>query len=127
MKIKKNDLVTVISGKDRQLPPARVLRVFPARERVIVEGRNLMKKHIKGNPSAQTESQILETEAPIHVSNVMLYSEKIGKPVRTSKRWVGRDGALFTSEQEAAASFGEAAPRRIRKVRYAPKSDEIFE
>lgn len=127
MKIKKNDLVKVIAGKDRLLPPARVLKVFPTANKVIVEGRNLVRKHIRGNPSLQTESQILETEAPIHVSNVMIFSEKIDRPVRTSKRWIGKDGALFGAEAEARASFGDAAPARIRKVRYAPKSDEIFE
>ncbi|TVR01170.1 MAG: 50S ribosomal protein L24 [Deltaproteobacteria bacterium] len=127
MKIKKNDLVKVIAGKDRLLPPARVLRVFPDREKVIVEGRNLVKKHIKGNPSQQTESQILETEAPIHVSNVMLFSEKIGKPVRTTKRWVGKDGALFENEASARDSFDGSVPKRVRKVRFAPKSEEVFE
>ena len=127
MKIKKGDRVQVIAGKDRVLGPSRVLRVLPDANRVIVEGRNLVKKHRKGNSLLGTESRIEETEAPIHASNVMLWSEKLEAPVRTQKRWVGLEGALFATEADARGSFGEKVPARINKVRYSPKSEEVFE
>lgn len=127
MHVKKGDLVKVIAGKDRVQPPARILAVDVQGQRVIVEGRNLVKKHRKGNAALGTESRIEETEASIHVSNVLLWSEKLGKAVRTQKRWVGAGGALFATEAEAVESFGANVPQRIRKVRFSPKSEEIFD
>lgn len=126
MHVKKGDLVKVIAGKDRHLGPAKVLKAFPDTNRVIVEGRNLVKKHLRGNQVLGTESRIEETEAPIHASNVQLWSEKLGKPVRTQARWVGASDALFTNEAAARDSFDEA-PARVRKVRYAVASEEVFE
>jgi ribosomal protein L24 len=85
-----------------------------------------VKKHLRGNQMLGTESRIEEVEAPIHASNVLLWSEKIEKPVRTRMRWVGDGGSLFDSRDAAQASFSEV-PKRIRKVRWAPKSEEIFD
>ena len=126
MHVKKGDLVKVISGRDRHLGPAKVLKTFPGDNRVIVEGRNLVKKHKKGNQALGTESRIEETEAPIHASNVQLWSEKASKPVRTQARWIGAGEELFESEAAARASFDEA-PKRIRKVRYCAANGEVFE
>ena len=126
MHVKKGDLVQIIAGKDRVLGPSRVLKVLPRENRVVVEGRNLVKKHIRGNQFNGGESRIEQVEAPIHASNVMIFSEKINKPVRTQARFVGEDGNLFSSENEARASFSDP-PQRIKKVRYAVKSEEIFE
>jgi large subunit ribosomal protein L24 len=126
MHVKKGDKVKVVAGRDRHLGPAKVLEVIPSRNRVVVEGRNLVTKHVRGNQVLGTESQIVQTEAPIHASNVRLWSEKLGKPVRTQARWVGKDEKLYASKAEAAASY-DAAPERIRKVRFAPASEEVFE
>ncbi len=126
MHVKKGDTVKIIAGKERVLGPAEVLKVIPSQNRVIVEGRNLVKKHLKGNQLTGTESRIEEVEAPIHASNVMLWSKKIEAPVRTQSRFVGEGGDLFTTKGEALKSF-KVTPNRIRKVRYAKKSDEIFE
>lgn len=126
MHIKKGDLVQIISGSDRKLGPARVIRVLPTENRVVVEGRNLVKKHVKGNPALGRQSAILEIEAPVHASNVALFSQKLQRPVRTQMRWLGADGKAYESEQSAAATFA-TAPSRIRKVRYSTKADEIFE
>ena len=126
MHVKKGDLVKIIAGKDRQLGPSRVIEVLPAQNRVVVEGRNLVKKHIKGTQFNGGESRIEETEAPIHASNVLLWSEKISKPVRTQMRFVGMNGELFGDRKAAADSFPEP-PLRVKKVRYSPKSDEIFD
>ena len=73
-----------------------------------------------------TESRIEEVEAPIHASNVLLWSEKIEKAVRTRMRWVGDGGSLHDSERSALASFSDA-PKRLKKVRWSPKSEEIFD
>lgn len=125
MHIKKGDKVKIIAGKDRKLGPSEVLAVLPRDNRVIVQGRNLVKKHIKGVPGTGRESRIEEVEAALHASNVQLWSDKLGQPVRTQYRWVGADDKLFTNAAEATASLGGEA--KARKVRYAVKSEEIFE
>jgi large subunit ribosomal protein L24 len=73
MKIKKGDTVEVISGKDsgRQ---GRVLRVDRDRHRVVVEGVNMVKRHTRPNPQKKVQGGIVEREAAIHVSNLMVIS-----------------------------------------------------
>jgi large subunit ribosomal protein L24 len=80
MKITKNDSVMVIAGNDRG-KTGKVLKVFPKKNRVIVEGINIRKRHTKPN---QTNPQggILEKEAPINVSNVMILDPKSNEPTR---------------------------------------------
>ena len=70
-KIRRNDRVEVIAGKDKG-KQARVLRVLAERERVLVEGVGMMKKHVKPNPQRNIKGGIAEQESPIHLSNVML-------------------------------------------------------
>lgn len=78
--VKKDDTVFVISGKDKG-KKGRVLEAYPRENRVLVEGINMVKKHSK--PSQQNpQGGILTQEAPIHVSNVMLFDSKSGKPTR---------------------------------------------
>jgi large subunit ribosomal protein L24 len=127
MHVKTGDKVKIIAGKDRHLGPAEVLRVLPSENRVVVEGRNLVKKHIKGNPMMGTESRIEEVEAPIHASNVLLFSEELERGVRTQVRFAGADGELFKNKADAVESFDGEAPERIRKVRYCVKTEEIFD
>jgi large subunit ribosomal protein L24 len=76
--IKKNDQVMVIAGKDRGRK-GRVLKVLRDRNRLIVEGVNMVKRHRKVN---QQQGGIIEKEAAIHVSNVMLLDSKSDKPTR---------------------------------------------
>ena len=80
MKITKNDNVMVIAGNDRG-KTGKVLKVFPKKNRIIVEGINIRKRHTKPN---QTNPQggILEKEAPINVSNVMILDPKSNEPTR---------------------------------------------
>lgn len=125
MHVKKDDLVVVISGKERGMR-GRILNVLPNESRVIVEGRNLVKRHMKPNPLIGREGGIVEKEAPIHVSNVSLYSEKLDGPVRTQKRFVGASGDLFASKEEALRTY-DNAPKRVPKVRFSPKTNERFE
>jgi large subunit ribosomal protein L24 len=84
MKIKKGDLVQVITGKDKG-KQGKVVVAFPREDRVIVEGVNRVKKHVKAGQTQRGSKTggIITTEAPIHVSNVMLVVEKDGKKVTT--------------------------------------------
>lgn len=83
MKIKKSDLVKVISGNYRGME-GKVLKVFPDRERVIVEKVHLIKKHMRKQRSQVQTGGIVEKEAPIHVSDVVLICPKCNRPTRTS-------------------------------------------
>ena len=81
IKIKRNDMVVVIAGKDKGTKSHRVLRVVVAKQRVLVEGVGMIKKHVKPNPQKNIAGGILEQEAPIHISNVML-ADSDGKGTR---------------------------------------------
>ncbi|WP_461036569.1 50S ribosomal protein L24 [Streptomyces mayteni] len=84
MKIKKGDLVQVITGKDKG-KQGKVIVAYPREDRVLVEGVNRVKKHTKAGTTARGSKTggIITTEAPIHVSNVSLVVEKDGKKVTT--------------------------------------------
>ena len=86
LKIRKDDEVVVISGKDKG-KTGRVLRVDPEKSRVYVEGLNIIKRHtrpqqVPGAQRAETIGGVVEKEGPIHVSNVMLIDPKDKKPTR---------------------------------------------
>jgi len=78
MYIRKDDTVVVIRGEHKGRK-GRVLEVYPKKERVLVEGVNMMKKHTKPNQRNQSGG-IVEREAPIHVSNVMAWCESANQP-----------------------------------------------
>ncbi|HEY8529624.1 MAG TPA: 50S ribosomal protein L24 [Paenibacillaceae bacterium] len=80
MHVKKNDTVIVISGKDKG-KKGRVLAAYPRENRVLVEGVNMIKRHTRPNPK-NPQGGIIEREAPIHASNVMLVDPKTGLPTR---------------------------------------------
>jgi large subunit ribosomal protein L24 len=79
-RIKKDDEVIVISGKDKG-KTGKVLQVIPAEERVLVEGVNMMKRHTKPRPP-QEPGGVIEKPAPMHVSNVALIDPKSKKATR---------------------------------------------
>ena len=81
MHVKAKDTVLVISGKDRG-QRGTVLDVSPEKQRVLVEGVNVQKKHVRADPRKGTKGGILEREAPIHVSNLMLVCPRCGNPTR---------------------------------------------
>lgn len=83
--IKKGDTVVVIAGDDKDLKkPRKVLEVYPDDARVLVEGANIVTRHTK--PSAQnTKGGLVKKEAPIHISNVMLWDAKISEPTKVQR------------------------------------------
>lgn len=86
MKIRKNDMVMVIAGNARG-QSGKVLKVFPDKDRVIVEGVALIKRHTR--PSQKNpQGGILQREQAIHVSNVMLIDPKSGEPTRVGKKFI---------------------------------------
>lgn len=99
MRIKKGDKVQLITGKDKG-KQGTVLKVLPKQEKVVVEGLNIAKKHVK--PSQTGTGGIEEFPAPIHVSNVKLVDSK-GEATRVGYRF--EDG---------------------KKVRYSKKSNETI-
>jgi large subunit ribosomal protein L24 len=83
MRVKKGDLVRVISGNDKG-KEGKILKVFPKTERVIIEKINLIKRHTRATQT-NPRGGIVEKEAPIHVSNVMLVCPNTKKPTRIGK------------------------------------------
>jgi large subunit ribosomal protein L24 len=88
-RIKREDVVLVIAGKDRG-KQGQVRQVFPGENRLVVQGVNMIKRHMR--PRAMgTQAGIIEKEAPIHASNVMLICKSCAKPTRVATR-VRQDG-----------------------------------
>jgi large subunit ribosomal protein L24 len=84
--IRKNDLVQVIAGKEKG-KTGKVLKIFYKKNRVVVEKVNFVKKHSR--PTGQTrQGGIIEKEAPIHVSNVLIVCPKCNRGVRTGNRFL---------------------------------------
>ena len=84
MRIRKNDKVRVMSGNDRG-KEGKVLKVFPDKNRIIVEKINMMKRHTKASKD-MPQGGILEQEGPIEASNVLLVCPNTGKPTRIGKQ-----------------------------------------
>ena len=99
MRLKKDDTVKIIAGKDKGLT-GKIIKVDPVNERVIVQGANMVKKTMK-KQNAQDKGGIVEVEAPIHVSNVAL----------VSKGSVSKVGYKMEN---------------VKKVRYAKKTGEVL-
>lgn len=81
LKIKKNDMVKILSGKDRG-KSGRVLDVVPQKNRVVVEGANIRKRHRRAKKQGE-KGQIIQMPSPLHVSGVMLICPSCSKPQRT--------------------------------------------
>ena len=86
MKLRTDDEVIVISGKDKG-KTGKIIRVDRARERVYVEGINMVKRHQRPNPARpNAQVGVIEREGPVHVSNVALLDPKERKPTRVGTR-----------------------------------------
>jgi large subunit ribosomal protein L24 len=86
--IRKNDNVIVVTGKDRG-KRARVLKVVPEHNRLIVEGVNIIKRHTKPNPGKNIKGGIVEREAPVAASNVQLVCPECGAQTRVGHKILG--------------------------------------
>jgi len=84
MKIRKNDTVLVIAGKDRG-KKGKIRKALPKEDKVIVEGVNMIKRHSRAKGQAR-QAGIIELEAPMDVSDVMLICNKCNKPARVGIR-----------------------------------------
>ncbi len=99
LKIKTDDRVVVISGKDKG-KVGRVMRVDPKRERVYVEGMNIVKRHqrpIAGRPNM--EVGVIEKEGAIHISNVALADPRDDKPTRVALRRTEQGGRMRVAKR----------------------------
>ncbi|NUL49447.1 50S ribosomal protein L24 [Cellulosimicrobium funkei] len=109
-KIKKDDLVQIIAGKDKG-KQGKVLRVFPSRDRVLVEGVNRVTKHLRAgqNNNGSTEGGLQVVEAPVHVSNVALVDPETQKPTRVGYRFetVEKNGESTTVKVRFAKASGK--------------------
>jgi len=86
--IRKNDNVLVITGKDRG-KRGRVLKVHPDRNRLIIEGVNMIKRHTKPNPGKNIKGGIVEREASVPASNVQLVCPECGAQTRVGRKVLG--------------------------------------
>jgi large subunit ribosomal protein L24 len=100
MKIRKNDTVLVIAGKDRG-KKGKVRKALPKKDKVIVEGVNMIKRHSRAKGQAR-QAGIIELEAPLDISNVMLICNKCNKPARVGFRFLsdGRKARVCRSCDE---------------------------
>jgi len=101
MKIKKGDNVEVVSGKDAG-KRGRVLRVDRDRGRVVVEGVNMIKRHTRPNPQKKIQGGIVEREAAIHASNVMVVSPDSGRPTRVGYKFLDDGRKVRVSKVDGA-------------------------
>ncbi len=79
--LKKDDIVQVITGKEKG-KKGKLLAIFPEEQRITIEKLNMVKRHMKGDGKSR-QPAIIEKEGKIHISNVLLVSDKVGKGVRT--------------------------------------------
>jgi large subunit ribosomal protein L24 len=105
MHIKKDDIVQIISGDDRG-KQGRVLKVFPDRNRIIVEGNNFVKHHTRPNQKLP-QGGIVEREGPIHASNAMVICPKCSKLTTTGMKTVVDDTRGKTSRVRYCKQCGE--------------------
>jgi len=100
-KIKNGDNVIIIAGKNKGAR-GKVMRVVADGQKVVVEGVNMIKKHVKPNPQANVQGGIVEKEAPLQVSNVAIFNPVTQKPDRVGFKSLedGRKVRYFKSNGE---------------------------
>ena len=109
--IRKNDRIQIVAGREKG-KSGKVLRVDPKNNRILVEKLNMVKRHVK--PSKKNpQGGILEKEAPIHYSNVLLFCPKCNDGVRHGRKWVDS-----VSKKKKAQS---------KKIRYCKKCNESLD
>jgi large subunit ribosomal protein L24 len=108
MKIRKNDMVMVISGNDRG-KTGKVLKVFPKDLKIIIEGINIRKRHTKPTQK-KPQGGIIEKEAPINASNVMILDPKTNEPTRIGARIILDDKTGKKKIARISKASGEMIP-----------------
>lgn len=103
VRIKKNDEVVVVQGRDRGAK-GKVLRVFPNEGTAIVERINVIRRHTRANPAKSVQGGILEREAPIRLSNLKLVCPECGKPTRIGRKRL-ENGAGVRECKTCGATF----------------------
>lgn len=124
MKIKKNDMVKIISGRiaaetpPAEQPPRRVTEVRDGGAKVVVEGVNLVYKHVKRGHPKSPQGGRLRLEMPISSSNVMYYCSSCNRLARLGYRYTS-DGAKerYCKHKDCGASAGQVSPPRRRRVK----------
>lgn len=106
IKLKKNDRVKVISGNHKG-KEGKILKIFPDKNRAIVEGVNIIKRHTRPNQK-NPQGSITQKEAPVHISNLMLIDPKANEPSRI--------GTQIIEDSEG----------KKKRMRYGKKSGEII-
>ncbi len=101
MRIRKNDQVQVIAGRDKG-KRGRVLQVLPEKNRVVVEGVATIKRHTRPNPQKNVKGGIVEREGTIHASNVMLVDPETSKPTRVGTKFL-EDGRKVRVARKSGA------------------------
>lgn len=114
MKIKKGDMVVVISGDDAAKAPRKVTEVLDGGQKVVVEGVNVVQKHVKRNHPKSPQGGRLRFEKPIQASNVLYYCGACNKPTRVGFR-VTAEGAKERYCKACQASAGQVSPARKAK------------
>lgn len=105
MHIRRNDQVLVLSGEYRG-KKGKVLKIFPAENRVIVEGVNFIKRHMRPSQN-MPQGGIVEKEAPIHISNVMVICPKCSAATRTRHEFLGKEEKKSRNKARVCKSCGE--------------------
>lgn len=90
-RIKTGDTVIVIAGKSKG-HVGKVMRVFRQKDRIVVEGANLIKKHVKPNPKLDQQGGIITREAALHISNLALYNPATKKADRVGFKFIEKNG-----------------------------------
>ena len=98
LRVRTDDEVVVISGKDRG-KTGRVLRVDPDKQRVFVDGLNIVKRHQRPTPGTNQPGGVIEKPGPIHISNVALVDPKDRKPTRVGTRRTEDGGRMRVTKR----------------------------
>jgi large subunit ribosomal protein L24 len=106
LRLRKNDMVMIVSGDSRG-QTGKIIKVLHKKNRAVIEGKNLVKRHTKPNRKVQ-QGGIIEKEASIHLSNLMLLCPKTGKATRVGMKVID-------------------SGKKAKRVRYSKKAKELIE
>jgi large subunit ribosomal protein L24 len=106
LRLRRNDMVMIVSGDSRG-QTGKIIKVLHKKNRAVIEGKNLVKRHTKPNRKVQ-QGGIIEKEASIHMSNLMLLDPKTGKATRVGMRVID-------------------SGKKAKRVRYSKKAKELID